>query len=458
MIEIGTAINARTQSSQTMNPMERSASFSSSSSKSDSVEKPSTCSSPTKQSAFSAVVKVSKMQATFAERTATEMEEIVSWYKKYEGVERLKKENQQIQSMPHNAMIVVDNDDEENHDNTIQKENCDTAQQDNEQQKIQIDDEEFVTVKDYHTPTQKIRKSATPRTSEKKTNSLLASAVRSLSKARKIDEPPPIAIQVSSEDEDDISAMPSLSPLSNADNSTKKINAPCVLGDSGHRNSKEDIIREYRDEEEEVLAMLSPTGCAQSKAQTLIDTTDIYVDEEEELLELLLSPSSCSSKSVLSMNGARRSPVGQSDDSESCTSTGEEAQSQIKAADELIRNTQNMAEIILQLQQSSLLSTDGNCDDDNDDVNIYDTNDKFDDFSTSPTSSESISSMQYNLDARSTQEAASDHNASIASLKVKVPRRTTNSSFQERLFYRAIVPIFLSLVIKLVLKIINDWA
>jgi len=41
--------------------------------------------SPTKRVSFNAAVNVSKMQASFAERTATEMEEIVNWYNRYEG-------------------------------------------------------------------------------------------------------------------------------------------------------------------------------------------------------------------------------------------------------------------------------------------------------------------------------------------------------------------------------------
>eukprot|EP00535_Pseudo-nitzschia_heimii_P005985 CAMPEP_0197180600 /NCGR_PEP_ID=MMETSP1423-20130617/5156_1 /TAXON_ID=476441 /ORGANISM="Pseudo-nitzschia heimii, Strain UNC1101" /LENGTH=88 /DNA_ID=CAMNT_0042630701 /DNA_START=60 /DNA_END=323 /DNA_ORIENTATION=+ len=41
--------------------------------------------SPTKQVSFSAVMNVSNLQVSFAERTATEMEEIVIWYEKYEG-------------------------------------------------------------------------------------------------------------------------------------------------------------------------------------------------------------------------------------------------------------------------------------------------------------------------------------------------------------------------------------
>ena len=154
------------------------------------------------------------------------------------------------------------------------------------------------------------------------------------------------------------------------------------------------------------------------------------------------------------MNGARRSPVGNGDDSVSGMSTGEEAQSQIKAADELIRNTQNMAEIIQQLQESSLLPNDES-DHDNDDISIYDINilNNSDDISLSPSYTESLSSIQYSLDARSLKELC-EQDASIASLKVR-DSPTATTGFQDRLFYRAIVPIFLSVVIGLVLKSIN---
>ena len=442
-------------SSAMMNATEQSSSFSSPSSGGNSAERPSK-----KQSPSSAAVKVSKMQASFAERTATEMEEILSWYKKYEGAERLKVENQQIQSMPHNAMIVIDDDvdGEGNDNNTSQSESGESDQSSSEQQEIQISNDEYVTVKDYHTPTQKFRTSAGPKSSRKKDGLLLASAVRSLTKAQKTDEPPPIAIQVSSEDDDDVSAMTSISPKYNVNNSMKNAESPTSILSVHliHENPNQKEITGYRDEEEKVLAMLSPTKPDELAAQTLIKKTDDYVDEEEEVLGMLLSPSSCSSKSVLSVIGARKSPVGRGDDSVSGMSTGEEAQSQIKAADELIRNTQNMAEIILQLQKTPLLSGDesDHDNDDDDDINIYDNNlNNSDDSSLSPSYSESLSSIQYSLDARSLKELC-DQDASIASLKVLDPPGAT-SGFQDRLFYRAIVPIFLSVVIGLVLKSIN---
>lgn len=465
-------------SSAKMTPLEKSASFSSPSrNKSNgSMEKPSTRSSPTEKSSFTAVVKVSKMQASFAERTATEMEEIVSWYQKYEGIERLKKENQQIQSMPHNAMIVVGNDDggEDNDDNDVEKENEDRNNidlQDNEQHEIQIGDEEFVTVKDYHTPNRKLAKQTASH--QKNATSLLASAVRSISKARKTDDPPPIAMKISSEDEDE-SIISSPSPKHIDDDSIKRIDqqsAGTVSGDLMCENPNEEGNIEYRDAEEEVLAMLSPTGCAQLKAQTLIENKDDYVDEEEEVLELLLSPSSTSrGKRILTFGGARKSPLSHSDDSGSRINTGQEAQNQIKAADDVIRNTQDMAEIIFQLQQSSLVFGNENGDDN---VNTNDDIACSDDIS-SPISSASFSSIQHGSDIiqrlgaqtgtrvrfsreMGDRDGSSHYSASVALLKVTGPVATENnfSGFQGRLFYRAIVPILLSLVIGLILKLIN---
>ena len=160
--------------------------------------------------------------------TAAEMEEILGWYNKYEGVDRLKKENQQIQFMPHNAMIGVDDNDDNNGEES-EKENEDGNNTEEEDQghEIQVGDEEFVMVKDYHTPSQK-SKSTTPSSFQKKTTSLLVSTVRSISKARKKHDPPPIAIKLSSEDEDDAAVLPLSSNL-NTDDSMKQIHPPSTV-------------------------------------------------------------------------------------------------------------------------------------------------------------------------------------------------------------------------------------
>ncbi len=444
--------------------MKRSASFSSPSKSSEEI--PCGGLSPTKQSSFSAIVKVSKMQANFAERTAAEMEEILSWYQKYEGVDRLKKENQQIQSMPHNAMIVVDDDIGDDNDNTGDESEKEIAhkndnvddKEEGKPQKIHVDEEEFVTVKDFHTPTHHSRVTK-PLSSQKKTTSLLLSAVRSISKARKKKyPPPPLAIKLSSEDEDDAAISP-VSSKRRAGASTKGIHPPStvtVVGDSIQENANQEETLDYRDQEKEVLAMLSPR--TDLKAHTLISNTDDYVDQEEEVLELLLSPSSCSSKSMLSLSG-RRSPVGTSNESLSGLSTGEEAQNQIEAADEVIRNTQNMADIIQQLQQSSLLCSSSEDSNDNDDGFANFGNDKgISDDSSSPASSSSLTSARGEFDIVTTtgirnrfQSRKRDGSRRFNPPLTKI-QKDNFSGFLGRQVDRLMVTILLSLAIGFFLK------
>jgi hypothetical protein len=61
------------------------------------------------RASFSAVIKVSSLQASFAERTATEMQEIVGWYNQYEEADRFTKVSQS-KSLPNNAMVCDDFD------------------------------------------------------------------------------------------------------------------------------------------------------------------------------------------------------------------------------------------------------------------------------------------------------------------------------------------------------------
>ncbi|KAL3924303.1 MAG: hypothetical protein SGILL_001131 [Bacillariaceae sp.] len=64
-----------------------------------------------KRKSMNAVVQVSTLQASFAEKTASEMQEIIGWYSQYEEEERFTKIDQR-QSLPNNAMIVDEYDDE----------------------------------------------------------------------------------------------------------------------------------------------------------------------------------------------------------------------------------------------------------------------------------------------------------------------------------------------------------
>jgi hypothetical protein len=457
-----------------INKLERSSSFSSSITynSDDSMGKSSP--SPTKQ-ACSVTINVSKMQASFAERTASEMEEIVSWYKKYDGIERLQKHNQQSLSMPDNAMIVVDDDEnrddfeEENDGSNNSAYGIRSAdQQDDQQAKLQVGDEEFVTVKEYCTPAQR-DKSTKPTTSSKKAATSLFSAVQSISKVHKFDDPPPRAIQIKVEDEDG-SVISSLSPLNNADYSMKGANPLIIDAVSG------DLIRDiqnmeemvtFRDEEEKVLAMLSPSGCVKLKAQTLIENTDDYNEKEQEVLELLspnscrsksllgnirkgynekeqdilemLSPSSCSRNSFFGSSPTGKSSEGQSNDSGDSISTGQEVETQIKAAADVIRNTQYMAEIILQLQQSSSASGNDDSDDDDDDDMV------------------SICNNDVDLDDNSVDASSTFDSEKIVSKNTKSNTiKTRSSGFQVQKFCQFIVPVMLSLVIGLVLRFIKS--
>jgi hypothetical protein len=61
-------------------------------------------SSDVSRALFSAAIKVSKLQASFAEKTAEDMEQIVNWYNKYRDGERFVKVNQS-ESLPDNAIV-----------------------------------------------------------------------------------------------------------------------------------------------------------------------------------------------------------------------------------------------------------------------------------------------------------------------------------------------------------------
>jgi hypothetical protein len=68
-------------------------------------------SSPSRKS-FSAAVHVSTLQASFAEKTAAEMQEIIGWYSHYNEEDRFTKVDQR-QSLPNNAMIVDEESDDD---------------------------------------------------------------------------------------------------------------------------------------------------------------------------------------------------------------------------------------------------------------------------------------------------------------------------------------------------------
>jgi hypothetical protein len=84
-------------------------------------------SSPPRKKSFSAAVQVSTMQASFAEKTSFEMQEIVGWYEKTASEERFIKVDQR-KSLPNNAMVYdLDEDEDEEEDG-----DCNNAFNENE--------------------------------------------------------------------------------------------------------------------------------------------------------------------------------------------------------------------------------------------------------------------------------------------------------------------------------------
>jgi hypothetical protein len=82
-------------------------------------------SSPLRKKSFSAALQVSTMQVSFAEKTSSEMKEIVGWYERTASEERFIKVDQR-KSLPNNAMVYdLDEDDEE--DDDCEDGGCDNA-------------------------------------------------------------------------------------------------------------------------------------------------------------------------------------------------------------------------------------------------------------------------------------------------------------------------------------------
>jgi hypothetical protein len=302
------------------------------------------------------------------------------------------------------------------------------------------------------------------------------------------------------EDEDE-SVFSPLTTRYNPDDVQKRAKQPNVdsLSQDLIRDSpKSEEITPFRDKEEEVTAMLSPSGCTELTAQTLFENMDTYCDTEQEVLELL-SPVTFRSKSSFgSSSPSETSTEGLSNDSMEYVSTCHETQSQIKATADLIRNTQNMAEIISQLQLSSSASSMSDSDDDDDIVGIYDSNVNSDDngsniggtfgstkIESSPTSStrranfeKEISFDMQSVDAACSMDSQSRFRkrksigehfrmedqsgkslsyasfASVKGTKIATNKISRLSRLQRQQLYRFLVPSFLSLVIGIVLNFV----
>jgi len=403
------------------------------------------------ENASAAAISTSEMQASFAERTATEMEQIVNWYKIYEGDERLKTENQQRRSMPDNAFVVDDHDDDDHdgshdgsHDNDEGEEEkedhdatddghrstlehvhsgtrvhqsrgtseCDVVSSDPlqpEHEKIVIHDDESVLVKDFYTPSQSSRNSKTIIRSnkKKKSRSLLFKAVRSvarsISKASvtrsvvsrtdenddehnalhdcEVRDLPPRAIKIVIPDDDESSVISSLTtpvfekrklplnhPLYDGKLDSYLLRSETADGIDAESTGKQ-LPKDHFDDAESTV---SPDRCHEPQDLNIIESTEQYHNAEKELLAMLSSTNIECCATSLQQNDCGTSYIGTiaehpSDEDEGadaevpdfmdhCESTKQQAHDQIEATEDLIRNTQNMAEIIAQLQQSSQFS------------------------------------------------------------------------------------------------------
>jgi len=452
------------------------------------------------------------MQASFAERTAIEMEQILDWYKKYEGNERLRKTNQQSQSMPDNAFIVDDdiddddgggdeNDDENNNNDVIkqqhdindngighvdqqhqdQNEDKNQHQHQQEHEKLVINDEESVLVKDYYTPTQRARntvklKTSTSAVAKKTARSFISSAVRSVARSihkaevngngngndTNTGDTPPTAIKIVIPDDEDESSVISSLTTPHFEKKTTKLHPITgsaldnylLRGSSRTQTVDEnESDAEFRDSEEEVLTMLSPDWCKCDElrvlqAPTLIETTkddNNYRDEEKEVLAMLSASTSAGcrvSSSSRNQHDRGNSHAGTTAESPSdeggaealsrliddCTTTEQQVHTQIEATDDLIRNTQNMAEIIAKLQQSSSSSSndfDSDDDDiDNDIVIVYDCNKNISgDNSVAASLTPSLSSGMHSL--VQLEVSTSTGNASLLEDSIQTPGANT---------------------------------
>lgn len=280
---------------------------------------------------FSAEVNASKMQASFAERTAAEMEEIMNWYSKYDGDEKSStKTVDQSQSMPNNAMVYDDiilpeeEEEVESFDYKGNDNNDNICHLEQEQLECKIDDCDSVPVVDYFSPANRNKTSSsttTPSSSftKKSSPAEIADAADALIRNTQNMADIVAAFHIAEEDQEQGSSE---SPVrSNS------------IGGSTDEQAQNQI--EIADN-----LIQSPS----SPTTTTTSTTNELQDQQQEIiLASLTSP---------------LSPVLRSN---SCSST-EQVQNQIDAADDLIRNTQNMAEITagyLQQQSPSSSSNDG---------------------------------------------------------------------------------------------------
>jgi hypothetical protein len=270
---------------------------------------------------FSADVNASKMQASFAERTAAEMEEIMNWYSKYDGDEKSStKTVDQSQSMPNNAMVYDDivlpeEEVEEGFDYKEVNDNDDNiCHLEQEQLECEVDDCNSVLVVDYFSPANRNKTTTTTTTPS-------SSFMKKSSPAEIADTAD--ALIRNTQNMADIVAAFRIAEEDQEQGSESPVRSKIFGGSTGEQARNQTRVADN--------LIQSPS----SPPTTTPTTNDELQDQQQEIiLANLMSP---------------LPPVVRN----SSSSSTEQVQNQIDAADDLIRNTQNMAEIIAGLQQQS---------------------------------------------------------------------------------------------------------
>ena len=267
---------------------------------------------------FSADVNASKMQASFAEKTAAEMEEIMNWYSKYDGDEKSSTATvDQSQSMPTNAMVYDDiilseEEVEEGFDYKVNDNDDNICHLEQEQLECKVDDCDSVPVVDYFSPANRNKTTTTTTTT-----TALPSSFMKKSSTAEIADAADALIRNTQNMADIVAAFQEQGPES-------PVHSRSLGGNTGTKSRNQTQVADNLIQFPSSPPPTTPTTT----------TNELQDQQQEIILASLMSP---------------LPPVVRNS---SCSST-EQVQDQIDAADDLIRNTQNMAEIIAGLQQQS---------------------------------------------------------------------------------------------------------
>jgi hypothetical protein len=266
---------------------------------------------------FSADVNASKMQASFAEKTAAEMEEIMNWYSKYDGDEKSSTATvDQSQSMPTNAMVYDDvilseEEVEEGFDYKVNDNDDNICHLEQEQLECKVDDCDSVPVVDYFSPPNRNKTTTT--------TTALPSSFMKKSSTAEIADAADALIRNTQNMADIVAAFQEQGPES-------PVHSRSLGGNTGTQSRNQTQVANN--------LIQFPSSPPPTTPTTTTTTNELQDQQQEIILASLMSP---------------LPPVVRNS---SCSST-EQVRDQIDAADDLIRNTQNMAEIIAGLQQQS---------------------------------------------------------------------------------------------------------